>query len=376
MKKIITSIICLMLLLNVIPVEAAGSVTVSKSSISLTEGASTTFTIKASSAAGRVDISTSDASVAKINKTNAFLDNSSVGVTVTAVKKGTATISIKLSDMGTYDGAVLSGTKTVKITVTEKKKTTPTTPTKPTKPTTPTTPTTPKQEENIQVTNIKIVGYPIEFKEETKTYAIDVDKSVDEIYIETKSNGTVTGAGTVSIQGKNEITLKFAKGTKTVDYKIKIVRHEREKVGERVIEETEIEIPKTNNTYLITTIIFMVATLISGVTLLAYAIPKKPKKQMVKKEMSKAPITKVYPKPEAKEVHKVESKVVPNPVTKTVEKPSEKTETKPAPKVEHKLEPVKEKTAEVKKEEPKDNKIPVKIIVTEVKEEKKEDKKI
>ena len=117
MKKIITAIICLMIMLNWTPVLAAGSVTVSTTSLSITEGQSKTFTIKATDAAGRVDISSTNAAVVKVSISNSFLDNSSVTVTVTAVKKGTAKINVALSDVGTYDGQVLTGTKTINVTV-------------------------------------------------------------------------------------------------------------------------------------------------------------------------------------------------------------------------------------------------------------------
>ena len=122
MKKIVISlIICLMMFLNMITVHAAGNISVSSSNLSITEGSSKTFTIKASNAAGRIDISTSNKNVISINKSSEFLDNSSVTVTVKALKKGTATITIKLTDVATYDREELTGARTVKITVTEKK---------------------------------------------------------------------------------------------------------------------------------------------------------------------------------------------------------------------------------------------------------------
>ena len=111
MKKI--KIIISVLVLGIMfpyKVFAAGNMVVSTGSISLTTGGSTTFTVSANNAAGRVDISSSNGGVASVSTTSAFLDNSAVTVTVTARAAGSAVIMIRATDMTTYDDESLTGT--------------------------------------------------------------------------------------------------------------------------------------------------------------------------------------------------------------------------------------------------------------------------
>ena len=78
MKKFI--LFLTLLLMPILSVYAAGSVTVSKSSLTITTGSSATFNVTAKNAAGRIDISSSNKNVATVSVSNAFLDNSSVKV--------------------------------------------------------------------------------------------------------------------------------------------------------------------------------------------------------------------------------------------------------------------------------------------------------
>ncbi|MBQ3263813.1 hypothetical protein IJH06_01745 [Candidatus Saccharibacteria bacterium] len=95
-------------------------ITVSTGNLAMTEGSAGSFTVTASNAAGRIDITSSDASVARVSTTSAFLDNSSVTVTVTGAKAGTATITIRATDMTTYDDEDITGmTRTVTVRVNE-----------------------------------------------------------------------------------------------------------------------------------------------------------------------------------------------------------------------------------------------------------------
>jgi|GEM_PF-4516194 len=201
MKKLISIILSVMLLLCLIPVNAfaaSGSIKVSKSSITVEKGKTSTFTITASNAAGRVDIASSNTSVAKVNKTSEFLDNSSVTVTVTAVGSGTANITVTLTDVADYDGNELTGTKTVKITVpspttkaTTKATTKPTTTKATTKPTTkPTTTTTkPISTEPVNVDanlrSLSALGYSLSpaFSPNQTSYKITVPADVSSVNV-------------------------------------------------------------------------------------------------------------------------------------------------------------------------------------------------
>ena len=63
-----------------------GSVSLNTSSLTITEGKTATFKINASCAAGRVNIISSNTSVAKVSSSSEFVDNSSVTITITALK--------------------------------------------------------------------------------------------------------------------------------------------------------------------------------------------------------------------------------------------------------------------------------------------------
>ena len=119
LKKKYSYIVILLLTLIVMPVRvfAAGNINVSNGSLTINKGKTATFTVSASNATGRVDISSSDPSVASVNVANKWLDNDSVTVTVTGKKAGTARITIALTDVATYDGEELSGSRTVTVTV-------------------------------------------------------------------------------------------------------------------------------------------------------------------------------------------------------------------------------------------------------------------
>ena len=115
MKKNIILIICLFLFFPSL-VFARGDISSNKSSITLESGTSETFVVTANNSAGKVTFSSSNNSVASVDKSAEWLDNSSVTVTVTANSTGTATISIGI-DAATYDEEELKETKTISITV-------------------------------------------------------------------------------------------------------------------------------------------------------------------------------------------------------------------------------------------------------------------
>ena len=121
MKKI-SIIIGIIIGLLIIPINvfARGSITPSTKNLTITKGSSATFTITASNAAGRIDISSSNSSVASVNKFSDFLDNSSTTITVTGVSSGNATITVKLSDAATFDTEEeLTGSYSINVTVNE-----------------------------------------------------------------------------------------------------------------------------------------------------------------------------------------------------------------------------------------------------------------
>lgn len=179
MKKILTALVICMFVLTALTgnVYAKGSVKPSKTSITIEEGGSSTFKITASNAAGRVDISTSNSSVASINVTNKWLDNNSVTVTVKGKSVGTATITVKLSDVATYDKEPLTNTYKITVKVTEPKS------------------------KNNNLSSISVDGYKLVKKSDT-SYTLDVGNSVSKITIKATaadSKASVSGTGTKSL---------------------------------------------------------------------------------------------------------------------------------------------------------------------------------
>lgn len=98
---------------------AAGSFSVSKSSATLKEGESTTFTISTSSCEGKFTISSSNTGIAKVSSSSEWIKDSST-ITITAVKAGTAQITITASDVADTSEQVVEGSKSISITVKSK----------------------------------------------------------------------------------------------------------------------------------------------------------------------------------------------------------------------------------------------------------------
>ena len=88
---------------------AQGNITVSTTNIRIIKGTSSSFKITANNAAGRVDISSSDSTVATVSTSSLFLDMQTETVTVKGNKIGNTTITVYLSDATTYDEESLTG---------------------------------------------------------------------------------------------------------------------------------------------------------------------------------------------------------------------------------------------------------------------------
>lgn len=119
-KKILKINLCLIMLFIFISctaqVFAAGSFSLSKSSLSITEGKKDSFTINGSNATGRVDITSSNTSVATVSSSSQWLENNSTTVTITAKKAGTAKITVS-GTIADKDGNEATVTKTISVTV-------------------------------------------------------------------------------------------------------------------------------------------------------------------------------------------------------------------------------------------------------------------
>lgn len=119
-KKILKINLCLIMLFIFISctaqVFAAGRFSLSKSSSSITEGKTDSFTINGSNATGRVDITSSNTSVATVSSSSKWHENNSTTVTITAKKAGTAKITVS-GTIADKDGNEATVTKTISVTV-------------------------------------------------------------------------------------------------------------------------------------------------------------------------------------------------------------------------------------------------------------------
>lgn len=122
MNKIKYLITLVLITLCIIPksVLATGNISVSTSNINITKGNTGSFAITADNAAGRVDISSANSSVASVSASSIFLDMQSETITVTGNSVGTTTIKVLVSDGTTYDDEDITGKLyTINITVVE-----------------------------------------------------------------------------------------------------------------------------------------------------------------------------------------------------------------------------------------------------------------
>lgn len=138
----------LMLLMLLIPgIVFAAGISVSSTSLSLEVNSTKTFNVSASQAAGQIQITSRDSSVASISfngcdseGNKVWLDNNSCQVIVKGVRAGSTNIVVNMVDVSDYSGNSLTGSRTVGITVKNKEVIPP--PTTTTKKITTTIPTT------------------------------------------------------------------------------------------------------------------------------------------------------------------------------------------------------------------------------------------
>lgn len=101
-------------------VQAAGSFAVSKSSVSLTEGETTTFNVSVSNCEGKFTISSSDSSIVKVSSGAVWpTEQKAETITITALKAGTATITVTATDVAdnSTEPQEVTGSKSISVTV-------------------------------------------------------------------------------------------------------------------------------------------------------------------------------------------------------------------------------------------------------------------
>jgi len=121
MKKYINIVITFLIAITIImlPISKveAGNFTVSNSSVTLEIDKSATITINASTHTGRINITSSNASVATVNLESMWVENNSQPITISAKSAGNATITMTGSLYDTVIGKEETYTQTVVVTV-------------------------------------------------------------------------------------------------------------------------------------------------------------------------------------------------------------------------------------------------------------------
>lgn len=254
LKNICTFLIILVCILWSNTVFAAGNFTVSKTTTTITEGKTDSFSINGKTAVGRVDITSSNTEVATVSTSNAWLENSSTSVTVTGKKAGNATITIK-GTVSDANGEEATISKTIAVTV--KAKTTSTNTNTNTNSNTNTTTTNTGSNTNTTTTkssnaNLKTLGVtPKEydftgFKKDKTSYSVTIPSNVNTLKVlykteDSKAKVKVTGNSGFETGSNNEIkvvvTAEDGKTTKTYIIKVTKLATEEEKPGNVIDDE-------------------------------------------------------------------------------------------------------------------------------------------
>lgn len=267
-KIIIMSIILLFGILtfgNINSYAASGSFSVSKSSISLEKGKSTTFTINLKNCEGVFAISSSDTNIATVSMSKTGWLESKATVTIKAKAKGTATISVKAEDVADSSAKEVTGTKSIKVTVKDSSSNTSNKPSTTNNSSNNNNNTNnssnDKEDKKSNVATLKNLGITPNdfsgFRKMTLNYSVKVPNSVSKVKIyadPTDSKATVTGTGSKNLKvGKNTFAIKVTaedkKTTKT--YVLNITREEKKEEKEpeeNTVENNDVEENKIDET--------------------------------------------------------------------------------------------------------------------------------
>lgn len=227
--------ICFLLVIffiGIINVNATGNYTISLSSTSVTKGKSVTLYIKANNCAGRFDISSSDSTVASISETYSFIDNASNTITISGLNSGTATITVKASDVTDYDGNTVSGTKTLTLKVNNSTSSNNSSSSQQNNNNSQTEKSNDATLKSLSIDNANISP---EFKSDILEYNVEVESGVEKLKINATPNNnkaTVSGAGEVTVkEGLNKISISVtAEDGSRKTYTINITVKEKEPI--------------------------------------------------------------------------------------------------------------------------------------------------
>ena len=232
-KKIYLCLLILSILIIPWNTFAAGGYSVSKSSVSLTKGGSTTVTISVTNAAGRIDISSSNSAVATVSTGSIFVDayqeTRTYLFTISTKAAGSAVITVTPRDMATYDKEVISGSRQIQVAVNEPASPNPSTPNTP-------TPSVPKPSgpADTRSTNTALKSLTVNGKTLTNSnnvYTLEVSNYIEKIDLaavvaDNKSKLTGTGSKNLKVGENNFNVVVTAERGNTATYIINVIRKE------------------------------------------------------------------------------------------------------------------------------------------------------
>lgn len=217
MKKIVNYIIfTIVAFLTFISTNYAYEFDVEITSNTVTVGNSVKMTVKAIGIGGKFTLSSSDTSIATIDKSSQWIENESTNFVITTKKAGTVNFIITPSNVSTTGSSptdVYINPIMKTITVNNKPTSNPSTGGNNSGTTTNTTPTK-KKSTNNYLSSLTIEGYTLdkEFKKEETEYSIMVENDVNKIKINAQlddSCAKVTGIGEVEVkEGINKLEIK------------------------------------------------------------------------------------------------------------------------------------------------------------------------
>ena len=239
-KKMLMLIISVILLISLQSiVSAAGSFSISASN-SLTVGKTTNLTIKTTNAEGKFSITSSNPNVVSVGTASTWV-SSSESIVLTAKSAGKATITVTPVSVSDTDLNLITGAKSVIITVSSNN----TQPNPPPNPQ-PNQPSAPKSGD-ATLKSITIGGKTYSGSSLKSTISHTVGSTVNSIKInavKNNSKATVGGTGTKNLEigktNKFAITVTAENGTKKT-YNINIIRLAEESTVPNIIDEEQQE---------------------------------------------------------------------------------------------------------------------------------------
>jgi len=213
----------------------AAEYSISTTSNTVTVGSSSSLTIKGTDVAGKFTISTSNSSVVSISSSSVWIDNNKQTIKLSAKKAGTAKITITPTDVTSYSGDTITGSKTVTITV--KAKTTSSSSGSGSS----SSSTSKPKSSNSYLSSLTVDGYELDnkFDKETLEYLVTVKEGTEKIKINAQladSSAKVTGTGEVLVsEGLNTFSLIVTaeNGSKRT-YTLKVMVKEYEPINVKV----------------------------------------------------------------------------------------------------------------------------------------------